>query len=381
MPAETSQTLDRGLLVLETLAGSAGGLTVTELAAKLGVNRTVVYRLVATLEQHTLVRRDARGRLHVGLGVLHLASAVQPVLRDLAGPVLRRLAETVGCTAHLTVAERAQPAALLYRVPAFLHRNQTLSLSTSVAHEEQEAFESDTFAAGAAVERVLGRYLTGSAGLSFERSFITDADGEDDYVLFGFPLNLDWDSTGNALDPTNGVRAHLGVTPYTDFAAEAQQFGMIDGQTSLYLGLDEADRWVVALRAGAGAVVGEPRSGIPPDKRFYAGGGDSVRGYGYQLVGPLEDDATPLGGASILTAGIELRARILEQCGGVVFVDAGNVYEDNVPTGEGDLLVGAGVGLRYYTPIGPLRLDVAVPLDRRPVDDAFQLYISLGQAF
>ena len=119
MPAETSQTLDRGLLVLETLAGSSGGLTVTELAARLEVNRTVVYRLISTLEQHTLVRRDARGRLHVGLGILHLASAVQPVLRDLAGPVLRRLAETVGCTAHLTVAEGAEALAVAVVEPSW----------------------------------------------------------------------------------------------------------------------------------------------------------------------------------------------------------------------------------------------------------------------
>ena len=104
MPAETSQTLDRGLRVLDVLAASTDGLTVTELAGRLEVNRTVVYRLVSTLEQHALVRRDQRGRLHVGLGVLHLASAVQPVLRDLAVPVLRELAESVGCTAHLTVA-------------------------------------------------------------------------------------------------------------------------------------------------------------------------------------------------------------------------------------------------------------------------------------
>ena len=93
MSAETSQTLDRGLRVLEVLAGSPGGLTVTELAGRLGVNRTVVYRLVSTLEQHALLRRDAKGRLHIGLGILHLAGAVQPVLRDLAQPVLRRLAE------------------------------------------------------------------------------------------------------------------------------------------------------------------------------------------------------------------------------------------------------------------------------------------------
>ena len=119
MPAETSQTLDRGLRVLDVLAASTEGLTVTELATRLDVNRTVVYRLVSTLEQHALVRRDPRGRLHVGLGVLHLASAVQPVLRDLAVPVLRELAEGVGCTAHLTVADGEEALALAVVEPSW----------------------------------------------------------------------------------------------------------------------------------------------------------------------------------------------------------------------------------------------------------------------
>lgn len=119
MPAETSQTLDRGLRVLSVLAGSPGGLTVTELAGRLEVNRTVVYRLVSTLEQHALVRKDTRGRLHVGLGVLHLASAVQPALRDVAVPVLRTLAEEVGCTAHLTVADGEEALALAVVEPSW----------------------------------------------------------------------------------------------------------------------------------------------------------------------------------------------------------------------------------------------------------------------
>jgi DNA-binding IclR family transcriptional regulator len=119
MPAETSQTLDRGLRVLDVLAGAPGGLTVTELADRLEVNRTVVYRLVTTLEQHGLVRKDARARLHVGLGILHLASAVQPVLRDIAAPVLRRLAEEVGCTAHLTVADGEEALALAVVEPSW----------------------------------------------------------------------------------------------------------------------------------------------------------------------------------------------------------------------------------------------------------------------
>ena len=119
MPAETSQTLDRGLRVLDVLADATGGLTVTELASRLDVNRTVVYRLVSTLEQHALVRRDPRGRLHVGLGVLHLASAVQPVLRDLAVPVLRELAEAVGATAHLTVTDADEALALAVVEPSW----------------------------------------------------------------------------------------------------------------------------------------------------------------------------------------------------------------------------------------------------------------------
>ena len=119
MASETSQTLDRGLQVLRVLAEVPSGLTVTELAARLEVNRTVVYRLVATLEQHALVRRDHAGRLHVGLGILHLASAVQPVLRDLAAPVLRRLAEDLGCTAHLTVADGDEALALAVVEPSW----------------------------------------------------------------------------------------------------------------------------------------------------------------------------------------------------------------------------------------------------------------------
>jgi DNA-binding IclR family transcriptional regulator len=119
MATETSQTLDRGLHVLRVLSGTPGGLTVTELSAALGVNRTVVYRLVSTLEQHALVRRDSAGRLHVGLGVLHLASAVQPVLRDLAMPLLRALAESVGCTAHLTVADGDEALALAVVEPSW----------------------------------------------------------------------------------------------------------------------------------------------------------------------------------------------------------------------------------------------------------------------
>lgn len=119
MAAETSQTLDRGIRVLVALAAAPQGLSVTALAEALGTNRTVAYRLVSTLEQHALIRRDGQGRLHVGLGILHLATAVQPVVRDVAIPVLRQLAEKSGCTAHLTMADGDQALALAVIEPSW----------------------------------------------------------------------------------------------------------------------------------------------------------------------------------------------------------------------------------------------------------------------
>jgi DNA-binding IclR family transcriptional regulator len=119
MAAETSQTLDRGLRVLRALAESPSGMTITALAAEIGVNRTVVYRLVATLEQHGLARRDGSGRLHVGLGVLALTRGLQPVLRELASPVLRALAEHIGSTAHLTVADGGEALAIAVVEPSW----------------------------------------------------------------------------------------------------------------------------------------------------------------------------------------------------------------------------------------------------------------------
>ncbi len=119
MAAETSQTLDRGLRVLRALAGAPHGMTVNALADELGVSRTVVYRLVATLEQHGLARRDGSGRLHVGLGVLALARGLQPVLREVAVPVLRALAERLGSTAHLTVADGGEALAVAVVEPSW----------------------------------------------------------------------------------------------------------------------------------------------------------------------------------------------------------------------------------------------------------------------
>ncbi len=119
MTAETSQTLDRGLRVLKLLADTDHGLTVTELSNRLGVNRTVVYRLLATLEQHALVRRDLGGRARVGLGVLRLGRQVHPLVREAALPALRSLAEDIGATAHLTLVDGTEALAVAVVEPTW----------------------------------------------------------------------------------------------------------------------------------------------------------------------------------------------------------------------------------------------------------------------
>ncbi|HET6467002.1 MAG TPA: BamA/TamA family outer membrane protein, partial [Geminicoccaceae bacterium] len=139
---------------------------------------------------------------------------------------------------------------------------------------------------------------------------------------------------------------------------------------------------VLALRGSAASMFGASREEIPADERLYAGGGGSVRGVGFQLAGPLDDNNDPLGGRSLVELGTEFRGRFTETIGGVVFLDAGTVYESTLPDFSRALRLGTGVGLRYITAIGPIRFDVGFPLDRRSgVDDAYQFYISIGQAY
>ena len=120
---------------------------------------------------------------------------------------------------------------------------------------------------------------------------------------------------------------------------------------------------------------------LPTDKRFFGGGGGSIRGYGYHRVGPVNAQNVALGGRSLVELGTELRIRITETLGLVPFIDAGNVYNAMLPVPSQSLLVGSGLGLRYYTAFGPLRLDVGTPVPKRRHDDPVQIYISLGQAF
>src|SRR5690606_4746563 len=152
------------------------------------------------------------------------------------------------------------------------------------------------------------------------------------------------------------------------------------GQVSAYLPVEDDARTVIAGRVRLGSIVGGSIQAIPSDRLFYSGGGGSVRGFSYQGVGPRLADNTPLGGLSLFEASLEARRRFGDRWGGAVFVDAGSVGQDEIPAFD-DLRYGVGFGVRYNLPFGPIRADIAFPVNKHEGDPDFQIYISIGQAF
>lgn len=217
-------------------------------------------------------------------------------------------------------------------------------------------------------------------GVRFERGQTSDILGQVDYTLVGLPVSGTWDTTDNPLDPTRGFRVKASVTPYPKILGSTVDMTILTGSGSVYYAVDEDARYILAARLGLGSVIGPALANIPSIYRFYAGGGSSVRGYRYQSLSP-RIGRTPIGGRSLVEASLEARIKITDTIGIVPFVDTGMAFEDEIPDFGRQLQTAVGLGLRYYTPIGPIRLDVATPINRRPGDRPVALYISIGQAF
>ena len=268
-----------------------------------------------------------------------------------------------------------------FRKPDFLSRNQDLLVGLSLVAERPDAFEREALEASIALERRFGRGITGSAGVTFEAARVDDGSGERDTGLIGLPISLRLDTTDEVLDPSRGVRATATVTPYPVALGDSSSFVTGEVDASTYLDVIGDRTLILAARGAVGALAGADLDDVPANRRFFSGGGGSVRGYAFQAIGPLGDDGDPTGGRSLIEAGLEARWRITESFGVVPFAEMGGVFDNIVPGFDEDLQYAAGLGLRYYTGIGPLRLDVGVPLNPRDRDDSFQLYLSIGQAF
>lgn len=271
-----------------------------------------------------------------------------------------------------------------YTKPEFLRNDQTITLDSKLGYDDTNEYKGQNLDSIVIVERRFDREenrLGLGPGLRLERVTEKARNITDEFGLLYLNSYFNWDTTDNLLDPSRGGRLTLKLNPYYDTVGSNTGFVKAFGNYSRYFKLWDSPSIVLATRAALGFIAGADRDAIPADLRFYAGGGSSVRGYPYQSLSPLLG-TTPLGGGSLVELSFELRTRVSDRFGVAAFLDGGEAFKTPYPDFSEPLRWGTGMGVRYYTPFGPLRLDVATPLDRRPgVDGYIQVYISLGQAF
>jgi translocation and assembly module TamA len=264
--------------------------------------------------------------------------------------------------------------------PDFLARDQSLQVDLGAVKQSLLSYDQKAVLFDVLLNRKFSPHWSGSIGVAAEQEHITQEGVARDYTLLGLPITLKYDSSNSVLDPTSGIRALASVTPTQSLGHSEATFLITQLSGSTYLDFGTSGRSVLALRGLVGDAAGASQFQLPPDKRFYAGGTGTVRGFKYQSLGPEFPDGNPEGGTSVVAGTVEFRQRILSSYGAVAFVDAGQVTANGGPF-TGSYGVGVGVGARYYTPIGPIRVDVAVPLVKQPGAGTFELYIGIGQAF
>jgi translocation and assembly module TamA len=267
-----------------------------------------------------------------------------------------------------------------YTLPAFYNRNQSLSFNVGAVKQDFTAYNQTALLAGTTLTRKISPHLSVNLGVSGTIEQDQQEGVTRDYDLVQLPLGLKYDTTNSLFDATRGVRAQATVTPTESLLAPSATFTILQLSGSTYIDLSGRGRSVIAVRGLVGSVQGASTFEVPPDQRFYAGGSATIRGYSYQSVGPQFADGNPQGGTAIDAGTIEYRQRFGGSLGAALFVDAGQVSDSSAPF-EGSLKIGAGLGLRYYTPIGPIRVDFAVPLVKEANSGSFQVYIGIGQAF
>jgi translocation and assembly module TamA len=303
-------------------------------------------------------------------------------------------------------------ATLGYSLPDSLRRDQTLHLSVEGLRQELQAYAENGQIVSATLSRRLSSVWSATAGVSYEHEvvgqpgatclqsqYITVAGVTVcpysqiyEYHLVLLPLIGHYDSTDLAsplADPTHGYRISLNFTPTFSYGNAGNVFYVSEATAAAYLDLHRLlgspGRSVIAARLMAGVAFGASWYKLPPDQRFYAGGSGTIRGYRYQSVGPQFTtngvaNGVAQGGTTLRVFNLELRQRVGSNFGFVLFADGGGVSQSTI-IGAGEFRVGVGAGVRYYTPIGPVRFDIAVPTHRQPRNDRFEVYIGLGQAF
>jgi len=276
--------------------------------------------------------------------------------------------------------------------PGILDPFTDLTAAVSAGREVYDPYWQNTYRARLGLLHEFSERLTAKIALNgefdqvqdaFEYSPLTKDFGTRELLFFSTPGEVAYDASDDKLEPTRGWRAKLQLEPF--YEARFGNAGVItrlDG--SAYFSPDGQGRFVLAARGALGSILGASAGEMPADRLFFAGGGGSVRGYDYRSLGPHIDVGTGqmvAGGRSLIEGSMELRVKVTDTIGVMPFVDAGGAFSPSYPDFSEPLKVGAGVGLRYYTSIGAIRADFAMPVNPDKGDSRFAFYIGIGETF
>lgn len=290
-------------------------------------------------------------------------------------------AETLTLTARLATLDSLAGARLEF--PNWQRYDQTLTLTAEAKVERTDAYDREAFTLGAGLRRAISDELAATLGAEIETARVEEASGvartrAGDLQLATVSLGAIWDRRNNPLDPQRGFTLEGVVAPAAVFDDGFTTFYTMRVAATGYYPV--SDDVVLAGRVRLGTILNVDAAEIPADRRFYAGGGGSARGFEYQSLSPLGPTGQPFGGTSLVETSVEVRWRQSDTLGFAAFVDSAAAGPETMPD-FGAMRAAIGIGVRYYTGFGPIRLDLATPLDRRGGEDPVSVYISIGQAF
>jgi translocation and assembly module TamA len=266
--------------------------------------------------------------------------------------------------------------------PATVTPDTTLTFNTRVERLDEEDFSADTFTLGIGFTQIFSPELTARVGLQYDIADGTDDAGDFRFRNLGLPIGATWDRRDSKVEPTRGFYLDAEIKPFLGFGT-TDSGARLTFDARAYRGLGDDNRIVLAARAQGGLILGSRLLATPRDDLFYSGGGGTVRGQPFQSLGVTADDGgTPVetGGTRFVAISAELRAKVTDTIGIVGFVDAGHVSDDSFANPGADWHAGAGLGLRYATGFGPIRLDIAAPIGG-DTGEGVQFYVGIGQAF
>lgn len=263
--------------------------------------------------------------------------------------------------------------------PGLLQHGQNLRVGVTASEETSDAYDIRYQQVFVQAGVGLGQGWSGRYGASLRESVSEQLEENETYLQVSFPVAAAWNRRNDLLNPTRGFAMAGSAEPFYDLDENFGYLRLLITPAG-YLPLI-GDTLTLGARATLGSISGAARDDVPPDLRFYAGGGQSIRGYAYQSVGPREE-GHPVGGLSLFETSLELRWAFGRSLGLVLFLDGGSAYEPEVSDFRESFQWGAGAGFRYFTGVGPIRIDVGVPVNSRDgIDNDFEFYISIGQAF